>query len=165
MRTMMWMIFLAAACRAADPVGATLDGKAIFEKFKGLAGTWVADSDKGWKDETQFHVRGRGTAIEESTFMQEAERGMVTMYHLNGATMMLTHYCEAGNQPRMKVSRVEGNKVFFELLDITNLKPGAGYMRQAVFEFLEKDRFSSQWTFYKDGKEAWMEKVVYVRKR
>ena len=49
---------------------------------------------------------------------------MVTLYHMDGDPMMLTHYCLAKNQPRMAAIEIgeDGGEVTFEFLDGTSLK-------------------------------------------
>ena len=36
-------------------------------------------------------------------------------------------------------------------------------MDKVIFRFLEDDRVTSRWTWYQDGKESWMEEIVYTR--
>ena len=37
-------------------------------------------------------------------------------------------------------------------------------MHDAVFRFLGPDSFTSRWSFFRDGKEEWMEEIRFVRK-
>lgn len=55
--------------------------------------------------------------------------GMTTAYHLDKGTLLLTHFCGAGNQPRMRVKTIEngGRRIAFEMDDITNLKSPDAY--------------------------------------
>ncbi len=32
------------------------------------------------------------------------EHGMITIFHMDNARVLMTHYCGAGNQPRMQAS-------------------------------------------------------------
>jgi hypothetical protein len=89
---------------------------------------------------------------------------MVTMFHMDGDRLMLTHYCVAKNQPRMTARSIsdDGNEITFEFLDGTNLPSrDKGHMDKAVYKFVGDGRFTTRWTWYQDGKESWMEEVEY----
>ena len=92
---------------------------------------------------------------------------MITMYHMDGDHFMLTHYCMAKNQPRMRVTDIseDGKTLTFSFLDGTNLPTrDKGHMDKCVLTIDGPDAFHSRWTWYQDGKESWMEDVVYRRK-
>ena len=82
---------------------------------------------------------------------------MTTIYHLDGAHLMLTHYCSLNNQPRMRVNEYkEGDKeLAFDFLDATNLKnPSDPHMHKVVFTFHDNDHYTQTWMFSKDGTET-----------
>src|SRR5437868_15224505 len=74
------------------------------ERLKKLAGTWVA-ADKDGKPTDQvvsvIKVTASGSAVHETLFPGQAHE-MVSVYHRDGADLVMTHYCSLGNQPRMK---------------------------------------------------------------
>ncbi len=39
------------------------------------------------------------------------EHEMTNMYTLDGNTLVMTHYCAGGNQPRMRATGVENGRV------------------------------------------------------
>ena len=41
----------------------------------------------------------------------------------------------------------------------------SGHMDKAVFQFLQADRFTSQWTWFQEGDEQWLEDIEYERLR
>jgi hypothetical protein len=100
---------------------------------------------------------------------------MLTMYHMDVNHLMLTHYCMAKNQPRMRATELlkedDGHVlvVTFTFVDGTNMPAGRDtpHMDKARYRFDDRtpDAFSSQWTFYQQGKEQWMEAIEYVRKQ
>ena len=52
-----------------------------------------------------------------------SEHEMVTVYHQDGDDLLLTHYCSARNQPRMKCNgEAEPNLLRFEFVDATNMR-------------------------------------------
>jgi len=140
---------------------------ALFERFKKLEGTWQGKSTKGWEDRMVMKVMARGTVImETSEFVDEPEEGMASMYHLDGDRLLLTHYCEAGNVPVLQVTRIEneGNTITFDFKSGFNMSSrDIGHMDKMVFHWIDEDHFSSQWSWYKEGKQTWFEDIQYVR--
>jgi len=96
-----------------------------FEVLKKLAGDWVEAGKDGKPTDklvSSIRVTSRGTAIHETLF-PGTENEMVTMYHLDGDNLVLTHYCKLGNQPRMRAEPAkEANKIEFKHIGGTNLK-------------------------------------------
>ena len=60
---------------------------------------------------------------------------------------MLTHYCDAGNRPRM-VARTspDGKTVEFDFLDVAG-GTEHGHMHHAVFTVIDADHHTEDWTF------------------
>ena len=83
---------------------------------------------------------------------------MISAYYLDGNRLLLTHYCTAGNQPRMQAVSFDSkaSQIDFQFLDATNLPdPNAGHMHNAVFTFRGPNEVAQDWTFYKDGKPSY----------
>src|SRR5713226_971817 len=64
-----------------------------FARLKTLVGEWEADTKMG-KAHVSYELIAGGTALKMPA--------MLTVYHLDGERLLLTHYCMAGNQPRMQ---------------------------------------------------------------
>jgi hypothetical protein len=92
---------------------------------------------------------------------------MMTMYHLDGSRLLLTHYCAAGNQPRMEARAFnpESGELDFGFLDATNLTPGAGHMHAARIRVIDHDHFAAEWDFYENGERKFTESSQYTRVR
>ncbi len=157
---------------AASPAPAAISSvsadaaNAAYQRFVKLTGQWEGKSTKGWTDRGTFRVIAGGSVVMGTTFDAHPGETMVTMYHMDGDRLMLTHYCAAKNQPRMVARSIseDGNEVTFEFLDGTNLPSrDKGHMDKAVYKFVDDDRFTTRWTWYQDGKESWMEEVEYRR--
>lgn len=153
---------LGMAAMAADKP--PLDTAAAFSRLKSLAGEWQADTSMG-KVRVTYEVIAGGTAV------VERERGenmpeMMTVYHMDGKRLLLTHYCMAGNQPRMEARSYDPatGEIQFRFLDATNLaSPAVGHMHNATFRIGDGGRFSSTWQFYVDGRVERQEKFDYTR--
>ncbi|MEY3026993.1 MAG: hypothetical protein RLZZ238_1890 [Planctomycetota bacterium] len=137
----------------------TQDAKAAsvpppLERFRQLRGTWDADLDgDGTPDTTvEYRVVGAGSAVVETLF-GGTDHEMVTVYHMDGADLMCTHYCAAGNQPRLKAVKVADDAIVFEMKDITNLvDPKAMHMHAATFTFGGDGTVRAVWRSQADGK-------------
>lgn len=140
-----------------------------FDHLKELQGEWRARSTRGWEETIQFEVTARGSVVVETNRFKDApDRTMHTMYYIDGDRLMLTHYCEARNQPRLLASEIGegGQRVVFTFVDGANIPSRTvGHMDKAVFRFIDRDHFTSQWTWYQDGEESWMEEIVHERVR
>lgn len=138
----------------------------VYERFKSLTGEWTGTSTKGWTETVHFQTIAQGSAVMETSFEAHPNETMVTMIHPDGERLLLTHYCVAKNQPRLALASANADlsEVVFEFLDGTNLPSrDRGHMDKVVWRFAADDAFSSQWTWYQDGKESWMEDIRYTR--
>lgn len=149
------VLVTASLAFASEPATTT------FVKMKQLAGKW----EVSWEDKRQvssLDVISDGSALMQS----DPNENMVTMFHLDGSRLMLTHYCAAKNQPRMVGSVRPDGAVEFKFLDATNLPdPKTGHMHRMILTFKDADHFSQEWFFMKDGKEGKGETFNYTRKK
>ena len=144
-----------------------VDADAVFARVKTLAGSWEERSTKGWTAGDKIRVIARGTGVLfESSFTGEPDEGMATVFYVDKGRLLLTHYCEAGNQPTLVATSAsaDGNTITFEFLSGTGMKSREdGHMDKLLLKFLSPDTYSEQWTWYKAGKEQWMEEIVCRR--
>ncbi|HEX4591125.1 MAG TPA: hypothetical protein VH120_14400 [Gemmataceae bacterium] len=138
-----------------------------FEKFKQLAGEWVAKQkgEDGKEVHVSYKVTSGGSAVVE-TIMPGGEHEMVSVIHPDGGDVILTHYCMLGNQPQMRASGAgHGNSVEFKFVRATNLKSDkAMYMHDATFTFVDADTLRTTWTLYNEGKAEKQEVFELKRK-
>ena len=135
--------------------------KESFEALKGLEGAWRGKDTLGHQAEIRFRVTSDGTAlfselVEPNHQTPSLEDDMITMIHLDGDRLLLTHYCGAGNQPRMKgIASPDGKTITFDFVDATNLPSSrTGHMRQVVIKFISPDHHTELWTFAENGQES-----------
>ena len=134
---------------------------ATFDKMKQLAGKWEVIWE-GKPMTTSLDVISNGSALMQN----DTQENMVTMFHLDGPRLMLTHYCAAKNQPRMVGTIRPDGSVEFKFLDATNLPdPNAGHMHRMILTLKDADHFSQEWFFMMDGKEGKGETFNYTRKK
>jgi hypothetical protein len=142
-----------------------LDAAAAFSRLKSLVGEWEAETHMG-KVKVSYELVAGGTALLERE-SGENMPVMLTLFHVDGDRLLLTHYCMAGNQPRMQARRfdAEAGEIQFQFLDATNLTPGAGHMHNATFRLVDDQHFQSEWQFYENGKLKMTQNPKYTRVR
>jgi hypothetical protein len=113
----------------------------------------------------RYYLTGNGTAVVED-LITDGNANMTTVYHLDGSALRATHYCAAGNQPRLKAASTnDDNKVVkFHMVDITNLPtPEAGHVRDLELRLTSANQITILFTFVGSGKES-VERIELARK-
>jgi hypothetical protein len=123
-----------------------------FDLLKGMEGNWAGKNQQGQPIEITFRMTAGGSALMSEIHGQGPEN-MITMFHLDGDRLLMTHYCGAGNQPRMKVISADAKSVSFEFVDGTNIGPGEGHMQHVTFSQSDADHQIEEWVFVDHGKE------------
>jgi hypothetical protein len=144
---------------------------ARFEKLKTLVGEW-AKADKDGKPTgdvlTVFKLTGGGTALQE-TIHPNSPMEMISLYHMDGADLVLTHYCMLGNQPKMKADGKSTDKeIVFAFAGGTNLKPEKDmHIHEGSIKWFDADTIEWSWQAYQDGKPVGGHKMTekLVRKK
>jgi hypothetical protein len=141
------------------------DAQKSFDQLKALAGSWHAtvtmdppmkEMGDGKTVDVSLRVTSRGNALVH----EMGETGKddptkydhpVTMFYLDNDRLLLTHYCDAGNRPRM-AARVspDGKTVEFDFLDVAG-NTQYGNMYHAVFTFIDANHHTEDWTFKMKG--------------
>lgn len=138
-----------------------------FEKMKTLVGQWQGTNAQGKPVSVKYELVSAKSALMETLVGDEGET-MVTMYHADGDKMMMTHYCAAGNQPRMKAGNVaaDAKQIAFSFQDATNLgSPDAGHMHGLTVAFVDKDHLNQTWMWREKGKPDKIETFHFTRKK
>ncbi len=167
MKTMRSVLFLLAVLGLlVAPARAQSKAQASFDRLKTLVGQWEG-SLAGATSRVSYRLVSNGSVLEE-TMKNGEEDTMITIYHLDGDRLMVTHYCGAGNQPRMVATPdpKNPNVVAFKFLDATNLSSTQeGHMRDLVLTMVDKDHITQQWTWHTQNKEEQMELFKFTRKK
>ena len=147
------MAFCVLTLFGGSPVG---KGAAQMEKLKGLVGSWDGTGKDGNPIHVSYKMVSAGSTLMETLDMAEHKESMMTVYHMNGDKVMLTHYCSMGNQPRMKAeSSKDENTLAFSFVDATNMAgPRDAHMHKVVFTFKDDDHFTQEWTMREKGKDG-----------
>jgi hypothetical protein len=131
-----------------------------FATMKSLAGEWegpvsvpeMPEMSGGKAMHLSLRVTSRGNVLVHE--MQEAGTPLdatkydhpVTMLYVDGDQLTLTHYCDAGNRPRMTGKMTaDGKTVEFELKDISGSTEM--HMHHGVFTLIDATHHTEDWTF------------------
>ena len=125
------------------------DAQKSFDKLKTLAGSWQGTYD-GDPLRVSLRVTSMGNAIMHE-MKSSGPDNPITMLYLDEDRLLLTHYCDAGNRPRMtgKMSP-DGRKVEFDFLDVAG-STQYGHMHHAVFTLLDANHHTEDWTYMLPG--------------
>ena len=160
-RFLLSIVFLASLSSVAF---AQSDGQKSFDRMKTLAGSWEGrmttvpkESIDGQTAQVSLRVTSRGNALvhemKQAGVPDDPENydHPLTMLYLDGDRLLLTHYCDAGNRPRMagKVSP-DGKTVEFDFLDVAG-GTQYGHMHHAVFTIIDANHHTEDWTYMTPG--------------
>jgi hypothetical protein len=158
MKSLRFALFVVLTALATGAL-AQSDAQKAFEKLKTLAGSWdgaVTTTPKEPEiDGTTMHVSLRVTSMGNTLMHEMTGPGRpddpITMLYLDAGRLLLTHYCDAGNRPRM-TGRMspDGKTAEFDFLDVAG-STRYGHMHHAVFTFIDADHHIEEWTFMMAG--------------
>ena len=143
-----------------------------FARLKKMAGTWKAEllangKAADFKKKVEEHKDGHGgqaSVIFRLTGAGSAAGGdsdgrdpheMVSVYHLDGDELRMTHYCAAGNQPRLKLDRARSrpDHLIFVFDGGYQPRPQERYAHPRRGDHLPRGRPGHQrWESYMGGK-------------
>jgi pimeloyl-ACP methyl ester carboxylesterase len=140
---------LAAACGdgKAKPAAPAVDAAAGIAQLGRLVGDWATDGP-GERTYVSYRFVANGTALVEEMRSGSLANvpGMISVYHLDGAQLVMSHFCGQGNQPRMHAVEVAPQRLRFTLTAVTNLLAGASHMAGVEFTWHDGDRITQRWT-------------------
>ena len=115
--------FLAAFTLTITAQAATTAADAV-ASLKKLQGEWRGPAmAKGMPPaHSIYRVTAGGSAVEETIF-PGTKMEMLSVYHMDGGNLLMTHYCALGNQPRVKLNlrKSTASELVFDFAGGTNL--------------------------------------------
>src|SRR5215472_9994374 len=156
------MLLTTAAFAQSDPQKSTgqSDAQKSFDKLKTLAGTWQgpvkADPPQAdWDNKPMWislRVTSRGNALvhemkKPGTPDDPSKDDPITMLYMDEGRLLLTHFCDAGNRPRMAAkASADGKTIEFDFLDVAG-GTEHGHMHHAVFTLVDDNHHIEDWTY------------------
>ena len=160
LRFVLFVVLISLSTAAfAQSVTQKSDAQKSFDRLKTLAGFWEGHvttapqeaSIEGKLMQVSLRTTSMGNALLHEMTGAGRPDDPITMLYLDGDRLLLTHYCDAGNRPRMtgKMSP-DGKTVEFEFLDVAG-STQYGHMHHAVFTFLDANHHIEDWTYMQPG--------------
>lgn len=157
----------------ADPAAPAppTEAQKSFDTLKTLAGTWegpltITPNMPGLEKarmKVQIRVTSRGNAIMHEMSMTGMPDDPITMLYVNGDSLSLTHYCDAGNRPHMTGSpSADGKTVAFKVVDVSG-SDAKGHMADTVFTVVDATHHVEQWTYQFPGQQPAVARFDLVR--
>lgn len=139
-----------------------------FERLRAMEGEWIdvtgAFGAKGAVVAT-YKVTGAGNTVIES-FPVGTPHEMTTVYHRDGSSLVLTHYCAGGNQPRLRAKHVTGNVLEFAFEGGANIDPAVtSHMHNMRWEFVSDDEIKAEWHSWANGKPNGHVGAMHLRRK
>ena len=147
------ILFLTTSIVAAAPPESK--GAAAMERMKSLEGIWEGKDPEGNPVTISYKVVSAGSSVEETIdHSKMGKDAMITMYHLDGDRLMMTHYCSMGNQPTMRLTNSSPTSMSFSFVSATNMpSKDDAHMHKLVITWTDKDHISHEWTMRAKGKD------------
>jgi hypothetical protein len=155
------LLATAALCLSTAALAeAPPDAKASFTSLKSLEGSWegrvttdpkVSEIPEGANAKVWLRVTSMGNALLHEIKMEGRPDNPITMLYLDEGRLLLTHYCDAGNRPRMMAKpATDGKTVAFDFLDASGPMK-YGHMHDTAFTMVDADHHVEEWTFHMPG--------------
>jgi len=159
-RVLLSLVLMSLSTMAfAESAAQKSEAQKSFEQLKALAGSWEgpvttvppAPDIQGKIAHVSLRSTSMGNALMHEATTDTRPDDPITMLYLDGDRLLLTHYCDAGNRPRMaaKVS-MGGNKVEFDFVDVAGSLQ-YGHMHHAVFTTIDANHHTEDWTYMLPG--------------
>lgn len=147
------------AVQGADPVNA----RTAFAQLQTLVGEWEGKTEAGRSLKVSYRLTANNTVLVE-TWTLGPQRESLTLYHMDSESLIATHYCPVGNQPRLRFKEGGSTSLFvFEFVSATNLpKPEVAHQHRFEVELLDPRSFARSETYLENGKGE-PERIVYSR--
>lgn len=137
------------------------EGRRSFEALKTIAGSWEGtlttvppiEELAGKRVRVVVRETSRGNALMHEMTLSGTPDDPITMLYVDNDRLTMTHYCDAGNRPRMAGRlAADGKTIAFEVLDVSG-STQYGHMADAVFTIVDANHHFEEWKFKgPDGK-------------
>ncbi len=119
-----------AAPAAANPSAsapAAVPAEEAWAQLVKLVGAWRPSDGADGSLIIRFYLTAGGTVLVESWERAKGEPHSLTLYHRDGPSLIATHYCPQGNQPRLALAGRDAQGLHFTFRDATDLDAGESH--------------------------------------
>lgn len=93
----------------------------VFANLKALVGDWHGVNEEGQPVAVNYSLSANDSVLVERWLFHNGMDAL-TLYHLDGAILIATHYCPLGNQPRLELKdQAADGTLEFQFVSATNL--------------------------------------------
>ena len=132
----------------------SLSSALAYEQLHALVGDWEAPLESGKVIRVNYQLMSNNSILVE-TYRTPSGKETLSVYHLGGKHLLLTHYCAQGNQPRLRYdpSSSDARRFVFDFHDATTLpSKKKEHMAHLEVNLVDADHFD-QTSTYRAGKE------------
>jgi hypothetical protein len=146
-----------ADASARAPAAVVYDADSAFEFLKTLTGEWErsgGDHEHGTDAKSvTYKVTAAGSSVMETIFPGDPSE-MITVYHMDGDSLLLTHYCALQNAPVLKFERSgKPGEIKFVFFGGTNFDPKTDtHVHEGVLRIKDANTLESSFVTFSNGK-------------
>lgn len=135
---------------------------------KKLEGDWLEQKEDGTQGKEvalRYEITAGGSAVLE-TLKPGAPMEMISVYHMDGPDLIMTHYCAMQNQPTMKSGPdLAGNRLSFHCHSVSNVEShDEAHMHTVTITLVDDATLKHEWTLFEKGKVTKTITMTFVRK-
>ena len=141
----------APADATPKPEAVVYDAASAFKFLTSMTGDWERSGgahDHGDDAHSvSFRPTAAGSAVMETMFAGEPME-MISMYHMDGDTLLMTHYCALQNAPVLQfVKSDKPGELKFAFKGGTNFDPKVdAHLHESTFQIIDKDTIEQRST-------------------
>jgi hypothetical protein len=122
-----FVVVPSVAAAQSNPVPSPLDS------FKKLQGTWsIQSGGKTLNIQVTYQLASKDTIVTEQ-FGRE-----LSVFAMDGTVLTMTHYCNVGNQPRLRLKPQDSHNVYeFDLVEVVSpVDAPADHVEKMIYKFI-----------------------------
>jgi len=135
------------------------NSQTAFDTFKVFQGKWAIQSAGKVLPIQMTYVVGSNASIVTEQFGRE-----LSVFYRDGSDLVMTHFCNVGNQPRLRLKEASPPGVLeFEMFDITNVKDAdAPHVQRIIYRVTSEKKMDLE-IIWKKGHAEESEKYTLTR--
>ena len=144
--------------KTKNPAAMVYDDQSAFNYIKTLAGNWERMGGAGHEHGASSSVVSFKISAAGSTVMETYNAGqpneMVSVYHMDGKILLMTHYCALHNAPVMKFAKTgKPGEIKLDFFGGTNFDPKVdAHAHEGLIRVKDQDTFEVTAVGYAGGK-------------
>lgn len=146
------LVFIGLLMGVSGSAAGQSSGVRAFDRLKTLVGDWETTNPDGERVTVSYELVSGGRAVLERVIGREhGMSGMISIFHLDGDRLGVSHFCTAGNQPRFRAAQFAGDTVRFALVPESLGKTSEGHIHEIEFRFGDGSNLETSWSWFENG--------------